>query len=126
MSKTKKSSSAGGGGGQHAARITKAPRRENAITQFAAASHLFNGVTETTTSTGAVSGSFANIGQRERTTLGVGLGTMSNSSRPSPTCNSSTVEDRRPHSWTSTWDKVWIFSEHVSLLSIIAHALIIS
>ena len=102
MSKTKKSSSSGGGGGQQlqdAARITKPPRRENGITQFAAASHLFNGVTETTTtSTGAVSGSFANIGQRERTAIGVSVDTMSNSSRPSPTCNSSTVEDRTPHS----------------------------
>ena len=99
MSKTKKSSSAGGGGGQQlqdAARITKAaPRRENGITQFAA---VFNGVTETTTtSTGAVSGSFANIAQRERTTLGVSVDTMSNSSRPSPTCNSPTVQDRKPH-----------------------------
>ena len=99
MSKTKRSSSAGGGGQQlqDAAHITRAPRRENGITQFAAASHLFNGVTETTT-TEAVSGSFANIGQRDRTTIGVGVGTMSNSSRPSPTCNSSTVEDRQPHS----------------------------
>ena len=96
MSKTKKSSSAGGGGGQQlqdAARITKAPRRENGITQFAAASHLFNGVTET--STGAVSESF---GLRQRTTLGVSVDTMSNpSSRPSPTCNSPTVQDRKPH-----------------------------
>ena len=77
--KTIKTSSAGGGGQQvqDASIKARVSRHENGVTLAAAASHLFNGVTET----GA--GGFSNIGEG-----------MANS-RPSPTSNSSTSEDRR-------------------------------